>query len=793
MHSHPLRACLRHFALSPVALLALGLSALPAQAQETAATDASPPVPLRSSVRLPEQLPSAESAQLPTFVRGDRIGGRTELDMQVEGNAVLRRADVVIQAERIDYYQPDDLAKARGKVRINRAGNVFEGPELELKVEAFEGFFTEPSYRFLANGAYGTASRIDFLDPNRAVIRRATYTTCEREPDATGWPQWVLTADQITIDNETEVGVARGAVIRFFGVPILPLPSMSFPLSDKRKSGFLPPNIALNNTGGFEYTQPYYWNIAPNRDATLYPTIMSRRGVDLAGELRYLEPGYNGELRASFMPSDRLRDRDRWAYSLRHAQPLLGLVPGTFGLNLNLNRVGDDDHWRDFSRSTTVTSLTQRLLTSDGQLNWALGDFGVTARALKWQTLQDVTAPIVPPYDRLPQLQGRYTRTNLGFGLNAYFETDYTRFQSDSSRTLQPNAQRSYAMAQLSRPWQTPGWFVTPRLQLHTTQYQFDAPLADGRQLAQRTVPTFSLDSGLFFERQTTLLGRSLVQTLEPRAFYVDTPYRDQGLLPNYDSGRRDFNFATIYTENAYVGHDRISDNRLLTLGLTSRLQDAASGAELVRAGIAQRLRFVNQRVTLPGEAPVVDRLSDLLVGASVNWTPHWAADTTVQYNPKTRLSERATFGARYNPSPYRVVNAAYRYQRGLSEQIDVGWQWPLNDLWGDRGQELGAGRGQGGGRWYSVGRLNWSLKDGQLVDTIIGLEYDGCCWIGRVVIERLQAGQATANKRILFQIELLGLTRVGSNALGTLRTNIPRYQFLREQVAPPSRFTNYD
>jgi LPS-assembly protein len=747
---------------------------------------------LKPSPVLREDIPQATRERLPTYLSGERAFGRTDLETVLEGNAQLRRGTTVIRADRLEYYQPDDLAKARGNVRINRAGDIFEGPLLELKVDAFEGFFNEPRYRFLKNDAYGEAERVDFIDDKRAIIRKATYTTCQRRPGPSWMPDWILRAASIRIDDEEEVGQASDVVLSFFSVPILPVPALSFPLSEKRKSGLLPPTIGLDSLSGFELTVPYYWNIAPNRDATFYPTLMTKRGVDLAGEFRYLERDYLGQVRANFMPSDQLRSRDRWGYAAKHDGVVgAGLPIGPLGLSLNLNRVSDDNYWRDFSRTTA--SLTQRLLANDGTLAWSRGDISVTARALKWQTLQDVTAPIVPPYDRLPQVVGRYSRSNLPGGLEARVEADYTRFEADRTLTRQPNAQRSFTVAQVSRPWQAPGWFVIPKMQLHATEYQFDAALANSERSANRTVPTFSLDSGLIFERDASYFGRSFRQTLEPRAFYVYTPFRDQSLLPNYDSARNDFNFATVYTENAFGGNDRISDSNLLTLGASTRLLDPDTGAEAARFGVAQRLRFKDERVVLPGETPISERLSDILFGASVNWTPKWSVDATVQYNPKTSRSIRETIGARYSPANYRVISAAYRLQRGQSEQIDVGWQWPINDLWGDKGQNLGPGRGEGEGRWYSVGRLNFSLFDGRLVDGVVGLEYDAGCWLGRIVVERLQSSTTTANKRILFQLEFVGFTRLGSNALQTLKENIPRYQFLREQVTVPSRFSNYD
>ena len=806
MHDLKLRVPLVRLIHSPVALVAWAVlhgAAVSAQGVGTTAPVAQlqppvkdePPILLRSSPLLQEDIAPASRSLLPTFVSGERLSGRPDLETVVEGNAVLRRGDTVIKADRLEYDQSTDLAKARGNVLINRAGNVFEGPLLELKLETSEGFFNEPRYHFLKNDAHGQADRVDFIDDKRVVIRNATYTTCRRLPGPSWMPDWILRAATISLDNEEDVGRAEGALLSFKGVPLLPIPYLSFPLSDKRKSGFMPPSLGVDNVNGIEVGIPYYWNIAPNLDATFTPTVMSKRGVRLGNEFRYLQADYAGQARLDYMPTDRLRDSKRWGLAYVHQATLNNsltrrLSDGGAALSLNLNRVSDDNYWRDFARSPG--SLTQRLLASDASLSWSNGHFSSTVRALKWQTLQDVTAPIVPPYDRLPQLATRYARSNVG-GFDYSVDADYTQFQSDRTRTLQPNGRRAFSLMQVSRPWIAPAGFITPKLQLHATSYQFGTPLADGTSTASRVLPTFSLDSGLVFERDASYFGRDFRQTLEPRAFYVNTPYRDQRLLPNYDSGAHDFNFATIWGENAFVGNDRISDSNLLTLGLTTRLLNPGTGAEMIRLGMAQRLRFKDQNVTLPGGTVVADRLSDLLLGTSVNWDPKWSFDATVQFNPKTEESVRSTLAARYTPGNYRTITAAYRYQRATSEQLAVGWQWPLNDLWGERGQDLGAGQGQGEGRWYSVGRLNYSLNERKLVDAILGIEYDAGCWLSRVVLERLQTSTSSATQRIMFQLEFVGFTRLGVSPLRTLKDNIPGYQYLREQTSPPSRFSNYD
>ena len=790
-----------HAVFCLVSVAVLGWAAVsPAQAQGMPGPAASQPEPalsLKESSMLSEKTSDKGANMLPTFVFGDRMSGRPDLETVLDGNAELRRGTKAMHADRIEFYQPDDTLNARGKVRIYSDGNQFSGTELTIKLDTFEGVFEQPSYRFLSNGGNGYASRIDFISDKVLIARDASFTTCERSNEASWQPAWVITGSSFKFDQEEETGTATGAVLRFKGMPILAFPSFSFPLSDKRKSGLLPPTFNVDSVSGLMVEQPYYFNIAPNRDATLTPVIMSKRGIGLGGEYRFLERDSAGRLRANYMPNDKLRDIDRWSYSLQQNGILRTNMPalGNVGFALNLNRVSDNNYWQDYPRNNAT--LTQRLLANDVNAYWSKGYFSSSLRALKWQTLQNPLSPIVPPYDRLPQLTAAYTRSNVPIAGQKGFDWsvigDFTRFSADSTLTLQPNADRAVAIARLSRPWITPAWYITPKLQLHATSYKFSTPLANADITATRVVPTFSLDSGLQFERSTSYFGRSFTQTLEPRAFYVRTPYRDQSLLPNYDSGLNDFNFATVFTENSFVGNDRISDANLLTLGATSRLIHPDTGAEVARFGVAQRLRFADQRVTLPGALPITDRISDVLFGTTINWQPQWTFDGTVQYNPKLGVSERSSFSVRYNPGHYRVISAALRRQRDVSSSVDVGWQWPVNDLWGDKGQDLGAGRGQGGGRTYAVGRLNYSFQDKKLVDGILGFEYDGCCWISRVVVQRSQNTLAASTTRILFQLELVGFSRLGVNPLQVLKTNIPRYEFLRDQVTAPSRFTNYD
>jgi len=580
---------------------------------------------------------------------------------------------------------------------------------------------------------------------------------------------------------------------------------MSFPLSEKRKSGFLPPTLGLDNTNGLEVTTPYYWNIAPNRDATISPTLMASRGLNLTSEYRYLEPNYLGVLKAAVLPNDQLRGSDRWGLAFNQ-QARLDTPLGGVGWGLNVNRVSDDNYWRDFSslaysgqaitgpagaiggvvalsaagqaadafRDPTAGAL--RLLPSQLNAGWGRGYFSSSFMVQKWQVLQDSNSYIVKPYERLPQITGRYARINDG-GWDWSIDGDFTRFASYAELTGQPNADRGVLWGQVSRPWLAPQGYITPKMQLHTAAYQYDALTYYGNSGGASTVPPFRLDSGLVFERESLWGNQAIVQTLEPRAFYVYTPYHQQYQLPNYDTGGNDFNLTSIYMENAFSGHDKVSDNNLLTLGLTSRFLDRETGGQFARFGFAQRVRFEDQNVGFNSSvSAAIAGISDFLVGSAININERWVFDSLLQYNPLTNQSVRSTAGARYSPGAYRVLNLAYRLTRNASEQVDTSVQWPLRNVFSEQTQDAGPANG----RYYGLARANYSLYDNRMVDTLLGVEYDAGCWLGRVVLQRSQLDINSAVQSVFFQLEFVGFSKLGISPEKTLANSIPRYQPLR-------------
>lgn len=742
-----------------------------------------------------------DASHKPALVMSARsVSTRIDQESVAEGEAELRYGELLLRAERLSYAQVDDLARATGGVEVSRAGSVFRGPELSLYVNRFEGEFLNPSYFFSQTGGSGQAERLRFIDAKHMVAEGGSYSSC---PVEEGQPQraWEISARSLSMDFEANEGIATGAVLRFYGVPILPAPTLSFPLAGQRKSGWLPPKISWDKRSGIEIGVPYYWNIAPQRDATLMPFVMTRRGAGVDSEFRYLEPQHAGELNLALLPSDRLAKRSRWAFHV--------LQDGELGMNwryrVRAEHVSDDDYWKDLPER--IKSQTQRLLQADVQVDrrreWSWGEAHAYARVQHWQTLQglDPLTRFDSPYQRSPQIGLRLNTAADDSVLDGFrpwgrkariegaVEFEYNRFDLPSSAPasqVRAGGQRVHLLAHASAPMGGAAWWLIPRVELNAAHYLLDQPGTNGLRSTGRSVPTFSLDHGWIFERETRLFGRALTQTLEPRLLYVNTPYRAQDHLPRFDSAAKDFNFDSIYTANQFSGIDRVSDAHQLTAGATSRWVNSNEGDEVLRLGLVQRFQFRDQRIT-PDNVPIKQRFSDLLLLGAAHLNPKWWLDGALQFNSDTGRSERAVLRARYSPGTFQTVSVAYRLARQQSEQVELAWQWPLFGK-----ASRGAGGSSCSGAWYSAGRVQYSLRDRRLTDSVLGFEYDAGCWVLRVGAERLSTGRAETNTRLMLQMELVGLSQLGSNALKVLRDNIPGYRRLSSERSASTEAT-YD
>lgn len=681
----------------------------------------------------------------PTTLEAERLTGRPDREITLERDAEVTRGGTTLNADRAEYDIVDDRVKASGNIRLKRFNDRFTGDDLNLKLDTGEGYIDNPTYHLELRNAQGKADRIDFESEDRAVVQNGTYSTCEA-PDQ----DWYLSSRTISLDSGRDIGTAERAVLYFKGVPLLASPYMSFPLSDQRKTGFLPPTFGTSNRNGIEVSTPYYINIAPNRDLTLYPRMISQRGLQLGARARYLGDGYSGQTRIEGLMNDSQTGQSRGALTMLHNQ---SLTP-SLSFNANVNAASDDQYPNDFPHS--ITNSRQRLLPRDMSLNYTQPYWNMLARTSSYQVLQDPLAPIGLPYDRLPQVSLNAARQELG-GFDFSLKSDFTRFYHP---TL-VRGDRSVINPRVSYPILAPGYFITPSLSVHATSYSLTNQAVDQPTSLSRTLPTFSLDSGLVFERDATFLGRPATQTLEPRLFYTYTPYKDQSRFPIFDTALAEFSFAQIFSENRYVGNDRITDSNQLTAAVVSRFIEE-DGVERLRFAVGQRFYLNQQQVA--GNASNAENKSDLLAAMSGQVTPTLLLDAGIQYSQNQRKTNASSLGVRWLPGPQQVFNL--QYKRDVPTAVDllnVSTQWPISR------------------RFYGVGRVNYSLEEKKVSESLFGVEYKADCWIFRVVAQRTPTATNVATSSLFFQLELNGLSSLGSNPYRALRNNIPGYNRLSE------------
>lgn len=708
----------------------------------------------------------------PAFMSARSLHGRNDESVYARGNAELRRSDNRFWAEALLYQPLIDEVLAQGNVRYEQGRDVFEGPFLKLQIGEQVGYMESPKYRISrlaapfgwgANSGVvlaglelnlptsrvvegnGSAKRFNFEGDNQVRIEEGDYTSCK--PDER---DWYAKANELYLDYDRSVGEGKKATLYFKDTPILYAPEMSFPLNGQRKSGFLAPLWGSSTRSGFDFDLPYYFNIAPNYDATLHTRLLTKRGLQFGLESRYLDPYANGTARIELLPTDTLYGDRRYAYTWQHNQISFG---NGFSGTVNWNGVSDDKYWTDLSSRLVQTSQTH--LTRQAVLNYASGSWWtVSSQLLRYQTLNpNPNVTITRPYFLEPQVTFNGRLPDL-------FRTDFTLFSQYTSFTHPTlvQGQRFVAYPQIALPLVQPGMFLTPKIGVHMTQYNLSQQTSDVPSTITRNVPIFSIDAGLIFERDVEWRGKAYTQTLEPRLFYVHTPYQDQSKIPVFDSGVADFNFAQIFSENRYVGNDRVSDSKQLTAAVTSRFIDPNTGGERFKGMLGQRFYYAEQQVVLPGESPRKAGASNLLAAFSGSVIPKTYVDVALEYDQAQRQTQRFATGLRYQPAPAKAVSVSYRMTRDQIKQIDIAAQWPIS------------------GRWYGVGRYNYSIRDKNLVEAIVGIEYKAGCWVSRFVAQRLQSVGGLPVTNFFYQLELNDFAQIGTNPIQLLRRSVPGY-----------------
>ncbi|MEI6227705.1 MAG: LPS-assembly protein LptD [Methylophilaceae bacterium] len=761
-------------------------------------------------------------------IDGDKLELHLDRQMRAIGNASLHRDKQDIFGDIIEYDVQNDELHAVGNVSIELGDANLHGPELNMRLSESIGdmrdatinitkalgtkaqrstvvsparapqftqqsgvdltaqdndnptslapFSTTLGTEPLPPQSRGDASVLFFEGLDKKRLLDARYTTCK-----VGVDDWYLKAKELKLNGYSESGIAQNGYVEFKGVPILYSPYVAFSYGGQRKSGFLAPSYGSTSLSGFEFSIPYYWNISPNRDATITMRELSKRGIQLQGQFRYLEEKYSGIANLEYLPSDNQTGNNRYYTNLKHQQSL----GNGWSAGYAFEKTSDNLYFSELS--TRITSTSRVLLPQQFNVDYADETWRFNGIAQQFQTLDGVSYP----YERLPQLTLSGSKNYGDIKANLY--TQLVAFDANSSNinaALLTTGTRLTAYPSLTESFSRSYGYITPKVGVHMTSYTLNNdPNSLGPQ--QRALPILSVDSGLYFDREFKIANRAYAQTLEPRLFYVYIPNTDQSKIPVFDSGVIDLNFSSLFAENQFSGNDRINNANQISAGLTTRFIESDTGMQRLSASIGQRYYFSDQKVALDYKNPASFRQSnssDIIAGLSANLKTNWKVDAFLRYNTLAGVTPNQTITSRYSPEPGKVLNLSYSHRndavgtmyfaQGTSDltkanaiaaanvdQFNVSGQWPLKP------------------GWFAVGRINYAIQTKQMIESLAGVEYNAGCWIARSVIQRIStiatiptATSGNANYALFFQLELGGLASIGANPLGIIKRSVPGY-----------------
>ena len=710
--------------------------------------------------------------------------------------------------------KPIDLIRANGHVKITEPGLRVDGTQAEVLPEQDTDTIENANFRIYERHVRGEANHITIHNKNRMILKNATYTTCNPFQNI-----WFLKAKNVDLNKKTGRGRARHARLYLKNIPIFYTPYIDFPIDDRRQTGFLYPTFGVTNRSGVELGTPFYWNLAPNYDATLTPRVYSKRGLELQGQFRYLLPGSHGEFEGSILPNDRAyrtfrqnalayhpkipmndsriralnTNNDRQALRAKHTTTF----NKNWSTNIDFNKVKDDNYFMDFGSNIGMSSTNH--LLQQGEVLYYDNYWNMQARLQQFQSLHPFDGPQNSAiYKKLPQIAIKNTYDELPYGFQWAMQGDFTHFlhqHNPFTNDKYTTGNRSQLRPALSLPILQPAWFIKPKIQLDVLAYSLDVGASDIKAIkprSQRALPMFDLDSGLIFERDFTLKEEAYIQTLEPRLYYLYVPFRKQDNLPNFDTAYTGFDYTQLYWDNRFSGLDRIGDANQITTGLTSRLFNEKTGRELLSLTAGQITYLRDPRVTtcpagdkncINLQLPNQKQHHSSWVGL-VRYSLHdmWTARVYTEWDPYQKHTDKKTLTLQYHPEPLSVLNIGYQFLRRNPakldpktgrperlEQADLSSAWALTE------------------KWRLLGRWHYDLNNRKSNDISMGVEQQGCCTAVRLFVSRflrpyddaMPNAKRQYTKGIFFEFVFKGFAGVGSNKIdSTLSRVIPDYEW---------------
>jgi len=680
--------------------------------------------------------------ELETGTLEAQFGARPTASMS--GGVLLRYEDKLAGADSA-HYDPDQRALfLEGGVRYADPGTRIVSNTAEFSYDDGRIRFEGAEFSLGSNNARGTSTALEINEQGRLELDGVSYTTCPP-----GSNDWLLEAKDIDLDTKQGMGKARGIKLRFQGVPILYAPYLSFPIGDARKSGVLTPEIGNSDRSGSDIRIPYYWNIAPNYDATITPRLLSDRGMQLQTQFRYLTQSSNGNVDADYLPSDSIIDEARHLFDFRHRT----LFAKGWRNRIDVSDVSDSRYFEDLGGSLSLSSITH--LNRSIRIDYYTETLSFFGQLQDYQTIDDAILPDDEPYRRLPQLLVIGDWPDRWLGLHVAVSGELVNFDRDVGVT----GWRLNVASDVELPISRPGWFITPGVVLDHTSYELQGTLPGQRSDPSRTLPIGSLDTGLILERSLNGSSEARIQTIEPRLLYVHIPHRNQSALPVFDTIVPDLNLVQLYRKNRFLGIDRIADTDQISLGITSRILDISTGKELVTATVGQTRYLSTSGVSLPGETASTLESSDYIAEVRFLLYENLNFDVGHQWGTAGSGTVQSEARLQYRPASNKLLNLAYRFRRESLEQGDISWTWPLST------------------NWNFVGRYNFSFRDREALEQFFGLEYESCCWGIRLVTRRhISTRDGTRDSSFGLQLVLKGMSSVGTAADRLLERGILGY-----------------
>ncbi len=658
----------------------------------------------------------------------------------LNGNVVIQQNSTVFKSDHASINREDSQVTAQGNVVLSDTNFELKSPLVSYNLDNNSGTIEDAEYALGSEGARGKSSEIKVLDKNNLELNNATFTSCPINKDS-----WHFASSDIKLNNETQIGTAKNVTFNVGKVPIFYFPWLKFPINNQRLSGFLSPSVRLQNNSGI--TIPYYFNLAPNYDATGSLTTLKNRGFQIDTEFRYLTEKHQGELSYNFIPNDKSFNGEKRDYfKIEH----LTRINEITNLKLNAEGVSDEEYFDDFSSSletSTRPALQRRLEIRQNNRPW------IFSAAVEDYQILDVDED---PYSKLPELKLSYEPKKGPKDLKFKVNSELTYFDKANSVT----GTRADIKFNLSKKWGDEAWFFKPSLSLSHTLYSLDNTIDESR--INRTLPTFTMDSGVFFDRDVTnkILKESYTQTIEPRIFYTYTPYKDQSNIPIFDTARTNFSESNqLFLENRFTGKDRIADTNQLTFAVSSRIQDRNNGDEIFKATIGQVFNFNNRKVTLPGGTILTGKRSDLLLELTGRLNDRFRLASTINLRSDDRSISNYDLRLNYQDQKKRIANLSFRKLNTELEQISFSGSLPIND------------------KWSMVASVDQDTKNDRNLESLVGLEYQDCCWKTRVVVKRyLTSDNVTYENPVFIEFELKGLGNIGKSATRQIKEKIYGY-----------------